>query len=75
MTIQLQSFWLKTIKPEVEANTSTSKYLSIRERVKDKTVIIEHVNTELMIVDPLTKGMPPSKFKDHTNHMGLGLLV
>ena len=51
------------------------KYLAIRERVKDKTMAIEHVSTELMIVDPLTKGMPPSKFKDHIYHMGLGLLV
>ena len=51
------------------------KYLVIRKRVKDKTVVIEHINTELMIVDPLTKGMPPSKFKDHIDHMGLGLLV
>ena len=51
------------------------KYLVIRKRVKDKTVVIEHINTELMIVYPLTKGMPPSKFKDHIDHMGLGLLV
>ena len=51
------------------------KYLLIRERVTDKTMVIEHVNNELMIVDPVTKGMPPSKFKDHTDHMGLGLLV
>ena len=51
------------------------KYLAIREHVKDKTMVIEHVSTELMIVDPLTKGMPPSKFKDHKDHMGLGLLV
>ena len=37
------------------------KYLAIRERVKEKKVVIEHVNTELMIVDPLTKDMPPTK--------------
>ena len=48
------------------------KYLAIRERVKDKSVVIEHVSTELMIADPLTKGMPPMKFKDHVNRMGLG---
>ena len=35
------------------------KYLAIRERVKEMKVVIEHINTELMIVDPLTKGMPP----------------
>jgi len=48
------------------------KYLAIRERVKDQTIVIEHISTELMIVDPLTKGMPPSKFKDHVESMGLG---
>ena len=35
------------------------KYLAIRERVKEMKVVIEHISTELMIVDPLTKGMPP----------------
>ena len=48
------------------------KYLAIRERVKDKKVVIEHISTELMIADPLTKGMPPFKFKDHVERMGLG---
>ena len=37
------------------------KYLAIRECVKEKKVVIEHVNTELMITNPLTKGMPPQK--------------
>ena len=35
------------------------KYLAIRESVKDKKVI-EHASTEVMLADPLTKGM-----KDH----------
>ena len=48
------------------------KYLAIRERVKDKKVVIEHISTELMIADPLTKGMPPFKFKDHVERMRLG---
>ena len=48
------------------------KYLAIRERVKDKKVVIEHISTELMIADPLTKDMPPFKFKDHVERMGLG---
>ncbi|RVX04742.1 Retrovirus-related Pol polyprotein from transposon TNT 1-94 [Vitis vinifera] len=47
------------------------KYLAIRERVKEKKVVIEHISTELMIIDPLTKGMPPLKFKDHVVNMGL----
>jgi hypothetical protein len=51
------------------------KYLAIRERVKEKKVVIEHVSTELMIADPLTKGMPPLKFKDHVANMGLGSIM
>ena len=41
------------------------KYLAIREHVKEKQVVIEHISIGLMIADPLTKGMPPMKFKDH----------
>ena len=33
------------------------KYLVIRELVKEKKMLIEHISTELMIADPLTKGM------------------
>nr|CAN79647.1 hypothetical protein VITISV_031352 [Vitis vinifera] len=51
------------------------KYLAPRERVKKKTMVIEHVSTELMIADPLTKGMPPLKFKDHVDRLGLGSFV
>ncbi|XP_050875370.1 secreted RxLR effector protein 161-like [Lathyrus oleraceus] len=48
------------------------KYLAIRERVKDKIVVINLISIDLMIADPLTKGMPPIKFKDHVENMGLG---
>ena len=51
------------------------KYLAIRKLVKNKLVVIEHISTELMIADPLTKGMPPLKFKDHVDKMGLGFLI
>jgi hypothetical protein len=51
------------------------KYLAVRERVKENKVVIEHVSTELMIADPLTKGMPPKNFKDHVVRMGLGSMM
>ena len=35
-------------------------------------MVIDHVSTELMLVDPLTKGMLPFKFKDHVERMRLG---
>ena len=44
------------------------KYLTIRERVKDKKVVIEHISTKLMT---LTKGIPSFKFKDHVERMRL----
>ena len=47
------------------------KYLAIREHVKEKQVVIKHISTELMIADPLTKGMTPMKFKDHVDRMGI----
>jgi len=28
-------------------------------------VVIEHISIELMIIGPLTKGMPLNNFKDH----------
>ena len=43
------------------------KYLVIEEYVKEKIMVIEHINIELMIANPLTKDMTPSKFKDHVN--------
>ncbi|RDY02682.1 hypothetical protein CR513_13825, partial [Mucuna pruriens] len=51
------------------------KYLAIRECVKEKKVVIEHVNTRLMIVDPISKGMPQKNFKDHVVQMGLGSII
>ena len=48
------------------------KYLAIRELVKEKQVVIEHINTELMVAhDPLTKGMQPMKFRDHVDRLGI----
>ncbi|KAK9035028.1 hypothetical protein V6N11_077079 [Hibiscus sabdariffa] len=48
------------------------KYLATKERVKENKVVIEqHISTEQMLADPLTKGMPPHKFKDHAVIIGL----
>ena len=51
------------------------KYLATKERVKENKVVIEHVSTELMIAELLTKGMPPLRFKDHVVSMGLGSIM
>ncbi|KAL3533116.1 hypothetical protein ACH5RR_006637 [Cinchona calisaya] len=51
------------------------KYLAIQERVKENKVVIEHVNIELTIANPLTKGMPPKIFRNHIVSMGLGSIM
>lgn len=64
-------FMAKNNKSESRSKHIDITYLAIRERVKDKKVVIEHISIELMIVNPLTKGMPPFKFKDHVERMRL----
>ena len=68
-------FMAKNNKSSSRNKHSHIKYLAIKECVKEKIVVIEHVSTELMIVDPLTKGMPPLKFKNYVARLGLGSFV
>ena len=68
-------FFAKNNKSGSRSKHIDIKYLVIREHVKDNKVVIEHIGTELMIADPLTKGMPPFKFKDHVSRMGLGSIM
>ena len=64
-------FMTKNNKSGSRNNHIDIKYLAIREIGKIKKVVIEHISTELMIIDHLTKGMPPFKFKDHIERMRL----
>jgi hypothetical protein len=53
-----------------------AKYINIRfyvvkEKIQDQTINLEHISTKKMIVDPLTKGLPPSVFREHLAGMGL----
>ena len=52
------------------------KYHVVNERIQDQTINIKYINTKYintkyMLADPLTKGLPPSVFKDHVTDMGL----
>ena len=53
------AFMAKNNKSKSRSKHIDIKYLAIRERIKEKKMVIEHISTESMIVDPLTKGMPP----------------
>jgi hypothetical protein len=56
--------------------TKAAKYVNIRfyvvkEKIHDQTISLEHISTKKMIADPLTKGLPPSVFREHLAGMGL----
>ena len=64
-------FFTKNNKSGSQSKHVNIKYLVIREHVKEKKVLIEHICTRLMIVDPLTKGISSMKFKDHVYKMDI----
>ena len=47
------------------------KFLVVQERVQSLQVSIEHISTNFMITDPLTKGVPPKAFHEHVARMGV----
>ena len=50
------------------------KFLAVKERVQSRLVSIEHIGTNSMLADPLTKGLPPKVFHEHTARMGVVFL-
>ena len=47
------------------------KFLVVKERVQNKQISIEHLRTNDMLIDPLTKGLVPNVFHEHIAHMGV----
>ena len=47
------------------------KYLSVKEKVQKHKVSIEHIGTDMMIADSLTKGLLPKIFIGHVERMGI----
>jgi hypothetical protein len=47
------------------------KFLVVKDRVQDQTINVKYISTKLMLADPLTKGLPPSVYKEHVAGMGL----
>jgi hypothetical protein len=41
------------------------RFYVVKEKIQDRTISLEHISTKKMIADPLTKGLPPSVFKEH----------
>ena len=45
----------------------------MKERIQDSQLSIEHIGTNSMIADPLTKRVPPMVFHEHVTYMGVVL--
>jgi hypothetical protein len=64
-------FFSKNEKYSKGAKHMDLKFLSVKEEVQKRKVSIEHIGTELMAADPLTKGLPPKTFNGHVIRMGI----
>ena len=49
------------------------KFLVVKERVQNGQIMIEHIGTNSMLADPLTKALVPKVFHKHTKNMGIVL--
>jgi hypothetical protein len=47
------------------------RFYVVKEKIQNQTISLEHIGTKKMIADPLTKGLPPSVFREHLAGMGL----
>jgi hypothetical protein len=47
------------------------KYFVVKDKIQDHTISLEHIRIKVMLVDPLTKGLPSNVFKEHLAGMGL----
>jgi hypothetical protein len=47
------------------------RFYIVKEKIQDQTISLKHISTKKMIADPLTKGLPPSVFREHLAGMGL----
>ena len=47
------------------------KYYVVKDKVRDHVLSFEHISTEKMLADPLTKGLPPNVFREHVADMSL----
>ncbi|CAL1361871.1 unnamed protein product [Linum trigynum] len=64
-------FFSKNDKYSKGAKHMEVKYFVVKEEVQKQRVSIEHISTQLMIADPLTKGLPPKTFTEHVERMGI----
>ena len=64
-------FFSKNNKTSSGSKHIEIKYLSVRDLVRKCDIIIEHVDTEQIMADPLTKGLRSIIFSRHVFNIGV----
>jgi Reverse transcriptase (RNA-dependent DNA polymerase) len=64
-------FFSKNNKSSDTSKWINIKYLVVRDKVKDDTIVIQHINTRAMLADSLTKMLPSTLYKEHVAGMNL----
>ena len=64
-------FYSKNNKISTSSKHMEITYLTIKDLMKKGDIVIEHIRTESMLADPLTKGLKPITFKEHVVNMGV----
>ena len=64
-------FYSKNNKISMGSKHMEIKYLTVKDLVKKWDIVIEHIRTEFMLADPLTKGLKPITFKKRVVNMGV----
>ena len=64
-------FYAYNNKSSNATKTIEIRYYVVKDKIQDHTISLEHIKTKDMLADPLTKGLPPSVFKEHLAGMGL----
>jgi hypothetical protein len=47
------------------------KYYVVKEKIQDYTISLENISIKQMLMDPLTKGLPPNVLMEHVAGMSL----
>ena len=64
-------FYASNNKSSAAAKHIDIKFNVVKDRIQDQTIEVKHISTTHMLADPLTKGLPPSTFREHVAGMGL----
>ena len=64
-------FFSKNDKYSKGAKHMEVKYFALKEQLLKQRVSIKHISTNLMIANPLTKGLLPKTFNEHIERMNI----